>query len=208
MSLSKKDLLQKRLPHEYYLQEDTVAVAKDLLGKVLCTDVEGHLTAGRIVETEAYHGIIDRASHAYGGRHTSRTKTMYEQGGIAYVYLCYGIHHLFNVVMAPAGQPHAVLIRGVEPLAGVETMLARRGKERMHSTLTSGPGSLSAALGITTALDGTSLLGPTIWIADEEAVPKEEIIASPRVGVAYAKEHAQWPFRFRIRGNKWTSPAK
>ncbi len=162
-----------------------------------------------IVETEAYKGISDKASHAYNGRFTERTQIMYKEGGAAYIYLCYGIHHLFNVVTNVEGTPHAVLIRAIEPIEGIDTMLKRRKKKQLDYTLTSGPGSLSEALGIHYSHSGISLYENKIWIADEGIkINRNNIIASPRVGVAYAKEDALLPYRFRIKANPWTSKAK
>jgi DNA-3-methyladenine glycosylase len=198
-----------KLGSSFYLRKDVVKVARELLGKVLCTDIGGCYCSGMIVETEAYAGVTDKASHAFGGRNTSRTRTMFGEGGTAYIYLCYGIHHLFNVVTNLEGTPHAVLVRAIEPLEGVEYMLQRRGKRTPDTTLTSGPGSLSQALGIHYHDSGASLCGDKIWIEDRGInVKAPEIIASPRVGVAYAKEDALLPYRFRIRNNRWTSPAK
>ncbi len=184
-------------------------IARDLLGKVLVTRFEGSYCSGKIVETEAYAGISDKASHAWGGRFTDRTRIMYEPGGTAYVYLCYGIHHLFNVVTNLGGTPHAVLVRALEPLEGIETMLERRGMEKLVPALTAGPGSLSQAMGIHFRHSGLKLSGDEVWIEDRGIrVKKADIIASPRVGVSYAGEDALLPYRFRIKGNAWTSKAR
>lgn len=183
-------------------------IAKALLGKLLVTEIDGVRTAGRIVETEAYAGAEDRASHAFNNRRTNRTEIMYAPGGVAYVYLCYGIHHLFNVVTMGKDVPHAVLVRGLEPVTGVDTMLRRTGKTTLNSTLSAGPGSLTKALGITTRLTGESLLGPVVWIEDAPAVPARNIVAGTRVGVAYAREDAYLPYRFWIKDNQWVSRGK
>ena len=199
------------LPLQFYTRADVVQVAKDLLGKYLVTNFDGQMTAGKIVETEAYRAPDDRACHAFGNRRTARTEVMFAEGGHAYVYLCYGIHHLFNVVTGPADMAHAVLIRAVRPIDNVKLMLARRKMERLERRLTAGPGALTEALGILTAHTGLSLLDPTgpIWLEDRgEVVSEENIVASPRVGVAYAKECAEWPWRFRIKDSLWTSLAK
>lgn len=199
------------LPAHFYTRPDVVQVAKDLLGKYLVTNFNGEITAGKIVETEAYRAPEDRASHAFGNRRTARTEVMFAEGGHAYVYLCYGIHQLFNVVTGPADTAHAVLIRAIEPIENVELMLARRKMERLERRLTAGPGALTEALGIRTAHTGLSLLDPTgpIWLEDRgEVVLDENIVASPRVGVAYAGECADWPWRFRIKDSPWASPAK
>ncbi len=199
------------LPAHFFTRTDVVQVAKDLLGKYLVTNFEGETTSGKIVETEAYRAPDDRACHAFGNRRTARTEVMFSEGGRAYVYLCYGIHHLFNIVTGPLDMAHAVLIRAVQPADNVEIMLARRNMERLERKLTAGPGALTEALGIRTAHTGLSLLDPSspIWLEDRGEVDlAEKIMASPRVGVAYAKECAEWPWRFRIKNSPWTSPAK
>lgn len=201
----------KRLTKSFYLQEDVVQLSKDLLGKVLITNFDNQLTAGKIVETEAYRAPDDKACHAYQNRYTNRTKIMFEEGGVAYVYLCYGIHHLFNVVTAKKGMAHAILIRAIEPLDNLDLMLSRRGKTKANRQLTGGPGVMSKALGVTTAFTGVTLLTKEspIWIEDRGfKVEAENIIASPRVGVDYAEECALWDWRFRIKDSKWTSRAK
>ncbi|MCD6065158.1 MAG: DNA-3-methyladenine glycosylase [Flavipsychrobacter sp.] len=197
------------LPQSFYTRKDVVKIAKELLGKVLVTNFDGILTSGMIVETEAYAGEFDKASHAYRNRRTARTETMFKEGGVAYVYLCYGIHHLFNVVTHMADVPHAVLIRAVEPLEGVEEMLHRRKKERLQPVLTAGPGAMSAAFGIHTRHTGTSLQGPDIWIEDRGLkVPAKDIVHATRVGVAYAAEDALALYRFYIKGNPYVSKGK
>ena len=201
----------KILPTEFYLRKDVIQIARDLLGKVLCSRINGQETSAIIVETEAYRAPDDKASHAYNNRRTARTEIMFGPGGMAYVYLCYGIHHLFNVVTAPSEMAHAVLIRAVEPLGNVPLMLERRGMAVLAPRLTAGPGSLSKALGIRTSHTGTDLMDPSgpIWILDGgRQIPSKNIIASARVGVDYAEECADWPWRFRIGGSQWTSPAK
>lgn len=194
----------------FYTREDVVQVSKDLLGKVLVTRFDGKLTSGIITETEAYAGITDAASHAYGGRRTARTETMYHEGGVAYVYLCYGIHHLFNVVTNARDIPHAVLIRAVEPAEGIEEMLKRRNKQELQPQLTAGPGALSQALGIHTQHSGSSLLNSKqLFIEDRGVVVNEaDVISSTRIGVAYAGEDAYLPYRFYIKDNKYVSKGK
>jgi DNA-3-methyladenine glycosylase len=188
-----------RLEQDFYLRDDVVAISRELIGKVLCTRIGGKDTKAVITETEAYAGVGDRASHAYGGRRTLRTEPMFGPGGTAYVYLCYGIHHLFNVVTNAADIPHAILVRAGAPLAGVEVMLERRGKSDVDETLLAGPGSLARALGITTGLTGTSLLGGTLWIEDHGvAIDPGDLLVGPRVGVDYAAEDAALPYRFRL----------
>lgn len=199
------------LNKDFYRREDVLLIAQELLGKVLVTNIDGLVTSGIIVETEAYAGVNDRASHAYGGRRTNRTEVIYHDGGVAYVYLCYGIHHLFNVVTNIDGVPHAVLIRAVEPLKGIDIMLERRDKKVLTPSLTAGPGSLSQSLGIKTAHSDVSLLDNKgiIYIEDRNVnINKEQIVANTRVGVAYAQDDAYLPYRFFIKGNKYVSKGK
>lgn len=195
-----------KLSLSYYLNQDVLFLAKDLLGKVLFTEVNGDITAGIIVETEAYFGVVDKASHAYGGRRTERTETLYSQGGISYVYLCYGIHHLFNVVTSIEGEPHAVLIRAVEPLAGKEIMELRRNISADKPAVSSGPGSAAKALGINRSFNKKDLTKNEIWIEDHGIrYAPDEIVAGPRIGVAYAQEDALLPWRFYVKGNPYVS---
>lgn len=193
-----------KLKPSFYRREDTVEIARQLLGKLLVTAFDGKHCAARIVETEAYRGITDRASHAYGGRRTERTSVMYEAGGIAYVYLCYGIHHLFNVVTHRKDEPHAVLVRAMEPVEGREWMMRRTGRPAWSDTIGSGPGKLTRALGIQTRHSGMRLDGDEIFIADDGHVTGR-IIATPRIGVDYAGEDARLPYRFVIAGHKAVS---
>lgn len=197
----------KKLPKEFYVRSDVVLLARELVGKVLCTRFRGApLTSGLIVEAEAYSGRNDRACHANDGRRTERTEVMYHEGGVAYVYLCYGIHHLFNVVTNGEGMADAVLIRAVEPIDGIQTMLERRNASELVPSVAAGPGRLSQALGITTDWYGTDLTGNKIWIEDRgHAVAKSDIEESPRIGVEYAGEHAGRNWRFSIKNNPWAS---
>lgn len=182
------------------MREDVVQIARDLLGKIIYTETEAGISSGRIVETEAYKGAEDKASHAWNNRRTARTETMFMPGGHAYVYLCYGIHHLFNVVTAPEGIPHAVLIRGIEPLEGVDLMLRRRNLQKLKSGFTYGPGTASQALGIHTGWDRCSLSqGPVCLLDDGFVYPDEDIESAPRIGIDYAEEHALLPWRFFIK---------
>ncbi len=187
-----------KLPPSFYVTDDVVAVARDLLGKVLCTRLNGELAKAIIVETEAYAGVTDKASHAYGGRRTKRTEPIYAQGGTAYVYLCYGLHHLFNVVTNEEETPHAVLIRAGIPMTGTELMLKRRKKAKVDKTLLAGPGSLAKALAITTDHTGLSLMNGQIWIEDRGIeIDEDSVLVGPRVGVDYAGDDALRPYRFR-----------
>lgn len=213
MSDSIRETLERRIPRSFFLGDDVVATARALLGKRLCSYAGGAFTMGRIVETEAYAAVGDKACHAHLGRFTKRTKTMYEQGGTAYVYLTYGIHHMFNVVSNVEGTPDAVLIRAVEPLEGQDIMLRRRNMDKIERKLTAGPGILSKAMHITRALNEEDVCtSEVLWVSEEEdgyALPEaDQIVAGPRVGIGYAGEDAFLPWRFSIQGTKWKSPAK
>jgi len=198
-----------KLASDFYLRDNVVEISKQLLGKILFSNIGNKICAGMIVETEAYAGVTDRASHAYGCRNTERTKIMFAKGGTAYVYLCYGIHHLFNVVTNNEGVPHAVLVRAIEPFEGIETMLKRRNKNKLDIKLTSGPGKLSEALGIKYTHNGLSLYENKIWIEDVGIkIEPKQIISAKRIGVDYAKEDALLPYRFFIKENKWVSKLK
>jgi DNA-3-methyladenine glycosylase len=199
----------KKLGYGFYDRTNVVLIAKELLGKLIVTNFNNILTSARIVETEAYAGVIDRASHAFGGRRTNRTEVMFGRPGKAYVYLCYGIHHLFNIVTNREDIPHAVLIRAAEPVSGIEFMLERTGKSKPDHTLTKGPGNVSKALGIKTIHTGLDLLGDELFIADDDyKIKKQDILASPRIGVDYAGEDAALHYRFSIRGNPYVSGKK
>jgi len=190
-----------KLSSDFYTGEDAVQIARNLLGKVLFTNINNKLTAGIITETEAYLGVSDKASHAYNGRRTVRTETMYLEGGIAYVYLCYGIHSLFNVVTALENTPHAVLVRAVKAYKGVDIMLKRRGLATITQKAFVGPGKVSQALGIDYSLSGISLLEKKIWIEDKGFIISDSSIeAGPRIGVDYAAEDALLPYRFVAKG--------
>ena len=195
------------LKRDFYTRADTLRVARELLGKLLVVPVEsGARVSGRVVEVEAYLGAEDRAAHSYGGRRTRRTETMFGVGGTTYVFFVYGMHHQFNVVTGPEGQPHAVLVRAVEPLEGIELMRERRpvSKER---ELTSGPGKLCRALGIDLTFDGEDLTTwGRVWLEETGVKLKPEQIASgPRIGVAYAAEDALKPWRFWVKDNEYVS---
>lgn len=195
------------LDESFYLNSDVVEIAHNLVGKVLCTRLHGQpMTSGLIVETEAYSGRNDKACHANDGTRTERTEIMYHRGGVAYVYLCYGIHHLFNVVTNVEDQADAVLIRAIKPLDGIETILERRKSQALKPAVAAGPGRLTQALGITTDYYGTDLRGDEIWIEDRgQLISEESIVSSPRIGVDYAGEHAKRNWRFSVEGNPWVS---
>jgi DNA-3-methyladenine glycosylase len=197
------------LPPEYFRHSDVVFLSRDLIGKFLVTRFEGKLTAGMIIETEAYRGFEDRASHAYGGRRTKRTEVLYKEGGVCYVYLCYGIHHLFNIVTNTSDVPHGVLIRSIYPTEGIPTMLKRRGKKKLDPTLTSGPGATTQALGISLHHSGTSISGNEIWVEERGIfIPDDQILVGPRIGIDYAGEDAKLPWRFRLSSKALTDQLK
>ena len=198
-----------RLTKEFYQQADVTHVARELLGKVLCTQSAEGITKGIIVETEAYCGATDKACHAFLNKRTSRTEIMFQEGGMVYTYLCYGIHTLFNIVTNQKDQADAVLIRAVEPLEGLDLMASRRNMPSSNKRLTAGPGCLTKALGIDLTMNGIDLMSTIIWIEDQAIdIPETKILAGPRVGIAYAEEDALLPWRFQINGNSWCSKPK
>lgn len=189
-----------KIQREFYLRENVTEIAKDLLGKVLITKHNNKTTSGIIVETEAYNGIFDKACHAYGGKKTKRNKVMYEGGGLSYVYLCYGIHYLFNVVTNQINIPDAVLIRSIIPLDGKTTIFSRISEKSMKHGILNGPGKVTKALDINISHNAESLLGNKIWIEDAGIkINKEKIFEGPRIGIDYAGEDALLPYRFYIQ---------
>jgi len=192
------------LSKTYFENENVVFLAKDLIGKQLSTCIDGVLTSGVITETEAYAGQGDKACHAHLGRFTKRTKVMYESGGIAYVYLCYGIHHLFNIVTNTKGNADAILVRAIQPTLGMDIMQERRGKSKMDKTLTSGPGNISKALGISKTYNSLSVTSENIWIEDIGHNPSN-IKETTRIGIDYAGEDAALPWRFYDKDSKFVS---
>ncbi|PRP66169.1 DNA-3-methyladenine glycosylase [Nonlabens agnitus] len=208
-----------KLPASYYQHDDVVFLAKDLIGKTIVSMVDDQRTSAIITETEAYRGVGDKACHAHLGRFTDRTKIMYETGGVAYVYLCYGIHNLFNIITNTNEQADAILIRAVEPVDGIDVMLARRGKSTVDKTLTSGPGNFSKAFGLDRSHYGADLTGDTVWIAstpitstplsDLASTPlnyrSEQITTSKRIGIDYAEEDKDLPWRFYLNTSKFVS---
>jgi DNA-3-methyladenine glycosylase len=195
-----------KLPREFYTRGNVLLVARQLLGcRLVVRAADGVRVAGRIVETEAYAGPEDKASHAYGNRRTPRTETMFAVGGTAYVYFIYGMYYQFNVVTGRAGVPHAVLVRGLEPLEGIERMRERRPVKRDRD-LTSGPGKLCQALGLDRSFNGEDLGGERVWLeaADRKLKPRQ-IASGPRVGIDYAEEYIDKPWRFWIKDNPYVS---
>ncbi|HVW12683.1 MAG TPA: DNA-3-methyladenine glycosylase [Mucilaginibacter sp.] len=204
--MAKENITALKLPHSFYLGPDVVAISKALLGKYLFTSIDGLVSGGYIVETEAYNGIVDRASHAYGNRRTNRTEIMFREGGIAYIYLCYGIHEMLNVVGSGEGDPKAILIRAIEPTDGLDIILHRRNMETIEPNITAGPGSVAKALGIDRKLNGVSLQSDQLWIEDRGlSFADDQIAAVPRIGVAYAGQDALLPYRFYVKGNRFVS---
>jgi DNA-3-methyladenine glycosylase len=194
-----------KLPREFYLRTNVLTVARDLVGKLLVVPgPNGERVSGKIVEVEAYRGPEDRASHAYGGRRTKRTETMYGRGGVAYVYFVYGMYYQFNVVSNVADTPHAILVRALEPVEGIEIMRARR-HSHPDRNLTSGPGKLCIAMGIDRQLNGADLLGDRVWLEECENVPSSRIARGPRIGIDYAEQWIDKPWRFWVKGNRYVS---
>jgi DNA-3-methyladenine glycosylase len=191
-----------KIVREFYEREDVVQIAKDLIGKYIFTHFNGEITGGIIIETEAYEGVTDCASHAYGGRRTARTEVMYSIGGTAYVYLCYGMHSLFNIVTNIKGVPHAVLIRGIYPSVGKEMMKLRTQKPELVRGSGIGPGKVSKLLGIHFSQTGIDLLGDEIWLEDRGLVFNDEILTGTRIGVQYSGQDALLPYRFWVPEEK------
>jgi DNA-3-methyladenine glycosylase len=199
----------KKLDQSFYNRKDVVQIARELLGKILVTQFDAVRSSGRIVETEAYAGVEDRASHAFGGRRTARTEHLYGGPGTVYIYICYGMHHLFNVITNKKDVPHGVLIRALEPLEGIEHMLYRTGKPIADHTLTKGPGNLARALGISKLHTGGNLFSEKIYIEDDGLrYRKDQIGVTKRIGVESAREDAELPYRFIVKGNPYVSAKK
>lgn len=194
------------VPKKFYIELDVNEIAKSLLGKLVVTKVKNKFTSGIIVETEAYKAPEDKASHAYGNKRTPRTETMFEEGGCSYIYLCYGIHEMFNVVSGPQNTAHAILVRALEPVEGISHMEHRRKKGFKKFDLCNGPGKLCQALAISRDLNRVQLHKPDSPIQIHDlSYDQFEIDMSPRVGVAYAGECASWPWRYKIKNNLYTS---
>ena len=199
----------KKLPLSFYARKDVVLIARELIGKIIITNFDGKITSARIVETEAYVGITDKASHSFGNRRTARNEHMYSRAGTAYVYICYGLHQMLNIVTNDRDVPDAVLIRAVEPIGGIEIMLKRTGKKTPDKTLTRGPGNVGKALGIFKHHSGNYLLGDEIYLMDDATkIANENIGTSARIGVESAGADALLPYRFYVKGNKYVSGKK
>ena len=196
----------KKVPLSFYDRDDVVQIARELLGKIIVTNFEGQITSGRIVETEAYIGITDKASHSFGHRRTSRNEHMYLSAGNSYVYICYGMHRMFNITTNKKDIPDAVLIRAVEPIKGINIMAQRTGKKITDKTITRGPGNAGKALGIEKHHSGLFLLDEEIYLLDDEKIiAAEKIGISKRIGVESAGADGLLPFRFYIKGNQYVS---
>jgi DNA-3-methyladenine glycosylase len=195
-----------KLPLEFYQGNDVVSLSIQLLGKQVLTCVDGELTGGIIVETEAYRGPEDVGSHAYNHRRTARNEIMYARGGVVYMYICYGIHDMLNIVTGEEGDSHAILIRAIEPTIGLDVMRLRRGFENDDRRLCKGPGALAKALGLQKVHNGVSLSGDVIWIEDADTqISQKDIVACPRIGLNIAEPYKSIPWRFYIKGNKFVS---
>lgn len=194
-----------KLDKLFYQRPDVTKVARDLLGKFLWTNFNNSITTGKIVEVEAYCGAIDKACHAYPDKRTDRTEIMYNEGGFAYVYLVYGMHHLFNIVTNMENLADAVLVRAIEPVEGIELMYKRRNVYRNNKLLTGGPARLTQAMGIDVSYNKTDLTGDTIWITNGVEINSDDIISTSRIGVEYAGEDAFLPWRYYINNNKYVS---
>ena len=197
--------MNDKLPREFYTRSNVLTVARELLGKLLVVPAKnGRRVSGIIVEAEAYRGPQDRAAHSYGGRRTKRTETMYGLGGTAYIFFVYGMYYQFNVVTNAKEAPHAVLIRALEPVEGIEIMRKRRHGQPDHN-LTNGPGKLCIALGIDRRFDRADLLGDKVWTEEGKTIPRSGIASGPRIGIDYAEEWVEKPWRFWIKGNPYVS---
>ena len=195
-----------KIRQSFFTRSDVLEISRQLLGKYIFTKIGRTITGGIITEVEAYAGPEDRASHAYENRRTKRTETMFKRGGVAYIYLCYGMYPLFKIVTNSENIPHAVLIRAIQPTHGIPTMLRRRKKNKLDRSVAGGPGVLCLALGIDLHLNEENLSGNTIWLEKKsQDLPPNQIKASHRVGVEYAGSHARRPWRFRIKNSLWTS---
>ena len=195
-----------KLDLQFYQSNNILDIGKFLLGKILYTNISNKITSGMIVEVEAYLGATDKACHSYNNKKTKRTELMFETGGVSYVYLCYGIHSLFNIVVGEKDNPCAILIRAIEPIDGINIMFERRNFNKLTNQLTNGPGKLTQSLGITDKVNKKSLISNLIWVEDHNIkILKKDILSSPRIGVDYAGKDAKLPYRFYIKNNQWVS---
>jgi DNA-3-methyladenine glycosylase len=196
----------KKLTIDFYNRKDVVQIARELLGKIVVTRFNDQLTSGRIVETEAYVALVDKASHSFLGKRTNRNEHMYSPAGTAYIYICYGMHQMLNVVTNDEGIPDAILIRAIEPIEGIDIILQRTGKLHADYTLTKGPGNVGRALGVIRQHSGLLLLDDLLFITDDKKkYTDDETGVSPRIGINSAGPDALLPYRFYVRGNKYVS---
>ena len=196
----------KKLSLSFYQRKDVVAIAKELIGKIVVTNIDGKITSGRIVETEAYVAHIDKASHAYKGKRTNRNEAMYAAAGTVYVYICYGLHNMLNIVTNDMNVPDAILIRALEPINGIDTMLERTSKKILDNTLTKGPGNVAKAMGVSKNISGLLLGKEQINILKNNfIIPENQIGTSKRIGIDNAGEDALLPYRFYLKGNRFVS---
>jgi len=197
---------KKKVPLSFYNRTDVVAIAREMVGKIVVTHINGRLTSGRIVETEAYVGISDKASHSYGGRRTARNEHMYSPAGTVYIYVCYGMHQMLNIVTNKENIPDAVLIRAIEPIEGLDVMSERTGKNPEDPSITRGPGNVGKALGIYKHHSGLHLTDHEVYLVDDGFIYHEtEIRAGKRIGVDSAGDDALLPYRFYVKGNTYVS---
>jgi len=200
--------VKEKLSESFYRRENTLQIGKELLGKLLVVPTaSGKRVSGMIVETEGYLGTDDKAAHGYGGRRTDRNEITYAPGGNVYVFFVYGMYFQLNIVTGEADSPHVILIRAVEPVEGIEIMRERRGA-MTDTNLTSGPGKLCIAFAIDRGLNGQHLLGDKIWIEDHMPIADEDVESGPRIGIDYAEEFVEMPWRFWVRGNQFVSKGK
>jgi len=194
-----------KLPRSFYNRPDVLEIARTLLGKTLCTKVNKQLCKAKITEVEAYCGRTDEGCHAYPNKRTKRTEVMYREGGYAYVYICYGIHSMFNVVTNVKGLANCILVRAIEPIMGVDLMQQRRGLKKANYRIGRGPGCVGQAMGIKLNMYGTDLLSNTIWIEDEADIHPNKIGISARIGMNFEGPDKDLPWRFFIKDNFWVS---
>lgn len=206
----------EKIKREFYLREDTLQITRELLGKILVVPTaDGSRVSGMIVEAEAYLGAIDKACHSYNNRRTGRTETMFAVGGTAYVTLIYGMYYQFNTVVGQIDSPHACLIRAVEPLENIELMRERRARRSKNpglqipdKNLTSGPGKLCDAFAIDKSYNNEDLLGDRIWLEEGKRFSDSEVITGKRIGIDYAEEYAEMPWRFWVKNNPFVSKGR
>jgi DNA-3-methyladenine glycosylase len=195
-----------KLPESFFKSDDVVQLSAKLLGKLLYTYIDGQLAGGIIVETEAYRGPEDRGSHAYNNRRTPRNEIMYAEGGVVYMYICYGIHDMLNIVTGRKGDSHAILIRALEPVVGLDIMRLRRGFDTDDRRLCKGPGALARAMGLNKTHNGLSVSGDEIWIEENtDFKPAEQIVSAPRIGLNIDEPYKSIPWRFYVKGSKYIS---